>query len=157
MPAVGSSSSITFGVLHDQQAKLEPLGLAMAEIGGEPIPACSVRPISSSTSSTSCSRFSWKPKRRLASTPRIAAARDFEIAANGQVLEHARNLEFASDPGARDLVLFPVGDVGVVQEHPPFGAFGLAGDQVHQGRLAGAVGAEQNAQLTFLDRSSTRR
>ncbi len=83
---------------------------------------------------------------------RISAARDFEIAAYGQVLEDTRNLELSSDARAGDLVLFPIGDVGVVQKDAALRAFGLAGHEVHQGGLAGAVGAEQDAQLTILDR-----
>ncbi len=39
-----------------------------------------------------------------------------------------------------------------MQKDPPLRALGLAGHEVHQGRLAGAVGAEQDTQFAILDR-----
>ena len=95
--------------------------------------------------------FAGEAESQIGEHPRIAAARDLEIAADGQILEHARNLELAPDAGARDFVLFPVGDFGVVEKHAAAGALGLARDQIHQRRLAGAVGAEKHAQLALID------
>src|SRR6266700_3845933 len=48
-------------------------------------------------------------------------------------------------------MLFPVGDIGIVQKDPTLSAFCLTGHEVHQGRLSGAVGAEQDAQFALLD------
>ena len=114
MPAVGSSSRMHLRVLRDQQPELEPLGLAVAEIGGEP-----GRPLRSGQSAPAPRRRpAWRShrsrSRRLAQHAGIAAARHLKIAADGQILEHARDLELPPDAGAGDLVLFPVGDVGIV-------------------------------------------
>jgi len=84
------------------------LGLAMAEIGGDPT-GLFVKPISSSTSSTFCLALAPKEAEDWRNAG-LLDARHFEIEADGQFLEHARDLNLRPSP-ARAICAFPVGDV----------------------------------------------
>jgi hypothetical protein len=68
-------------------------------------------------------------------------------------LEDGRLLELAADAGVRDLRLREPGEIdGLAEERRARIGPRLAGDDVHHGRLAGAVGADHAAQLAGIDR-----
>jgi hypothetical protein len=66
--------------------------------------------------------------------------------------EHGGFLEFAADTQIGDLRLVELGEVGAAVEidFAVIGA-GLAGDDVHHGGLAGAVGADDRQHLAGVD------
>jgi hypothetical protein len=70
---------------------------------------------------------------------------------SGVVHVNRRRLEFAPDAEAIDLVFVQLGEVGVPAEFDPaLVRFGAAGDQVEHGAFAGAVRADDHAQLAFV-------
>ena len=72
------------------------------------------------------------------------------------LLEHRRLLELAADAGVRDLGLAQARQVdGLAEERGAGVGPRLAGDHVHHRRLAGAVGADDAAQLAGLDRQAS--
>ena len=91
------------------------------------------------------------PQQGLARAP-VALQRKTDIVLDCMHLEHGRLLEFAADAEQRDLGLVePRQVVGAVEEDVPGVGPGLAGDDVHHGGLAGAVGADDGAHLAGLD------
>ena len=93
------------GVLREQHPDLEPLGLAVREIGRRLLEL-----FGKADELGEASRCPSRParrtsQRRLAHTPGLPRSRDLEILAHREIAEHARHLELAADAGARDLVL----------------------------------------------------
>src|SRR6185295_18688175 len=82
-----------------------------------------------------------------------AAARigDLEILEHGEVLEYRRRLELAADAGLHDLVLLQLRQLLAAKLDRPGGGPRLAADQVEHRGLAGAVGADDDADLVLLD------
>src|SRR5229473_2401747 len=72
--------------------------------------------------------------------------RQFEVFDDGQVFEHGRPLELAADAEIGDLRLVePRQILAAAKEHFAGIGAGLAGDDIHHRRLAGAVGADDRA------------
>ncbi|MNY18672.1 hypothetical protein D3C86_1520680 [compost metagenome] len=138
------------GVLHDEHAQFQPLRLAMAEIGGGQVRLGFQAGQRKHLIDAVCFR-TRKPEPEIGEHRWIAAIGHFQILSHGEITENAGDLEFSADPGAGDPVFGPVGDVGIVNEDLALRATGLAADKIHQGRLAGAVRAEQHPQLTIVD------
>ena len=82
-----------------------------------------------------------------------AAARigDLEILEHGEIFEHRRRLEFAADAGLHDLVLLQLRQLLAAKLDRPGGGSRLAADQIEHRGLAGAVGADDDADLVLLD------
>ena len=76
------------GVLNHQHSKLEPLGLTMAEIGGDHSrllgQADEFKDLGDAVL-----RFARKSESEIVQNPRVAAAHDFQIALDRQILKHA--------------------------------------------------------------------
>jgi hypothetical protein len=86
-----------------------------------------------------------------------AFLRQLEILEDGKVLEHGRLLEFAADAEVGDLRLVEARQVvGAVEEDGAGIGARLAGDNVHHGRLAGAVGTDDRADLAAPDEKGQR-
>jgi hypothetical protein len=76
-----------------------------------------------------------------------------EIVLDGLAFEHRRLLELAADAELGDPGLVEPGQIGdAVEQHGALVRPGLAGDDVHHGGLAGAVGADDGAHLAGLER-----
>ena len=114
----------------------------------------SCRPMVSSTSSMRSrsapveARTRGAPARRL--SPASASSR---FSNTVWLLEHGRLLELAADAQAGDLGLVEAQSGRCVWPKKTLAAVrpGLAGDDVHHGGLAGAVGADDAAQLAVVD------
>ena len=159
MPATGSSSSSSLRLLHQQHADLQPLLLAVREQPGGALRAV-LR--GGSASSISPIRSRCSPRRAAnssdARTPLVGLQRELEV------LEHACAARTPSASGtcgrcrrarsrlsrrrSRSIVWPKNARAGVGP--------GLAGDDVHHRRLAGAVGADDAAQLAGVDRQRQR-
>src|SRR5690606_34249097 len=84
--------------------------------------------------------------------PALAGEGQFEIVEHAQGLDHRGLLEFAADTHVGDFRLAVAGQIHLVAEiHLPLIGAGLAGDDVHHGGLAGAVGADDGPQFAGLD------
>ena len=107
-----------------------------------------------SPASRRCARARSRRQAREQGPPGAAAVGEgqFEVLEHGQVLEHGRPLELAADAEIGDRRLVEPGQILVAaKEHFAGIGPGLAGDDIHHRRLAGAVGADDRAQLAFLD------
>ena len=94
-------------VLHHQHAELEPLGLAVAEIGGDGSGFLG-QPDKLQHLVDALFALAREAEPQIGQHARIAAAtRHFEIAAHRQILEDARNLEFAADTRAAQFHVLP--------------------------------------------------
>jgi hypothetical protein len=83
----------------------------------------------------------------------VGLHRQFEILEHRVVLENGRLLELAADADVRNLGFGEPRQVDrLTEEDRPFVGPRLAGDDVHHRRLAGAVGADDAAQLAGVDR-----
>src|SRR5690606_35767621 len=82
----------------------------------------------------------------------VGLLRQFEVLEHAQGLEHSRLLELAADAGLGNFHLAHAGQVELFAEVGHAGVrAGLAGDHVHHRGLAGAVGADDAAQLADTD------
>ena len=79
----------------------------------------------------------------------VATGRNPDVLVHAQPVKHARHLRLDADAAARDLVGVGAGDVGAPEADPPGGCLVLVGQALEEGALAGAVGADQAAQLAF--------
>ena len=150
MPATGSSSSTSFGSLHEQHADLQPLLLAVAEHagravawrlqadplerGGDPVadaPAPAQQPAAAGSRYVSArSRFS-------------TTVSDSNTVGVWKLRPMPRRTRLAADTPASG---WPSNVIVALRR------LGEPGDDVDQRRLAGAVGADEEAQLALLDR-----
>ena len=82
----------------------------------------------------------------------VGLERQLQVLEHRELLEHRGLLELAPDAHLRDLRLVVAQQVDrAAEEHAARVGPGLAGDDVHHRRLAGAVGADDAAQLTRRD------
>jgi hypothetical protein len=89
----------------------------------------------------------------MVSSTVVDIERQQQIVLDGLALEHRRLLEFAADAEFGDPGLVEPGQVGgAVEQHVAFVGFCLAGDDVHHGGLASAVGADDGAHLARRER-----
>ena len=143
------------GPLHEQHADLQPLPLAVREDAGRAVrevgqadrrPA--PRPTSSATPRAPAQQRRQRPPE---------ARRQVEVLQDGQLLEHHRGLEGAADARAARSGA-PCGRRASCPANVtvPVGRLGQAGDHVDQRGLAGAVGADQEAQLALVRRVRSR-
>ena len=136
------------GVLHEQHADLQPLLLAVRQHPGGLI---------GQIGQTRCLQGLLDRRQHRRAPPQqrprrpARARRDVEVLQHRQLLEHARGLERAADAAAGDLVhlLAQQLDAGLADRsgrgHQP-------GDRVDHRGLAGAVGADQEPQITLEQR-----
>ena len=80
-----------------------------------------------------------------------ARKRNLEILEHGEVVIDRRRLELAADAGLHDLVLLQLGQLLAAELDRAGRRLGLAADQIEHRGLAGAVGADDDADLVFLD------
>ncbi len=76
---------------------------------------------------------------------------DHDVLEDGHVLEGCGHLEGAADAEPRMRFGGRVGDVDAVEDDAPFARPQIAGDAVEEGRLAGAVGADEADDLARFD------
>ena len=136
------------GVLHQQHADLEPLLLPVAQVAGQtPHMLAQVDGLQHLEQAVALCRIEREEHRgahRL-----VGFQRQLQVLEHGELLEHRRLLELAPDAHLRDLGFGVAQQVDrAAEENPPLIGPRLAGDDVHHRRLAGAVGADDAAQLT---------
>jgi hypothetical protein len=139
------------GLLHQQHPDLEPLLLTVREPAGR---RRSVRLEADRGQRVGDARFllgsepgDQQPPERFRT-----GQRELEVLEHGELLEHRRFLELASDARLRDLGLAEAQQVEAAPEpHRPGVWPRLAGDHIHHRRLAGAVGPDDAQQLARLD------
>src|SRR5206468_11899328 len=68
-----------------------------------------------------------------------------------EIVVYRRVLELAADAGLDDLVLLQIGELLAAKLDRARGRLGLSADQVEHRGLAGAVGADDDANLVLLD------
>ena len=145
------------GVLDQQHADLEPLLLAVAE-----------------QSRHRCSRRSFEEdhlgdfldrgrapgvarERQRAEHGTAARKGDLQVLEHGEIVVDRRRLELAADAGLHDLVLLHPRQFLAAELDRARCGLGLAADQIEHRGLAGAVGADDDADLVFLDIEATGR
>src|SRR5947207_275522 len=77
--------------------------------------------------------------------------RDVQVLEHAQLLEDARHLELDAHPEPRDAERVPSRDLPAPEAHRPRVGSHAAAEDPEERRLAGAVGADQAAQLTRVD------
>ena len=119
--------------------------------------ACSFRWIRTSVSPIRSSCVAREAKEQRRAHAAVGLERELEVLEHRQVLEHGRLLELAADADRGDLVLAQAQQVDRRAEERLAGVGpGLAGDDVHHRRLAGAVRADDAAHLAGADRERQR-
>src|SRR5438876_749463 len=95
--------------------------------------------------------FALAPEQGLARAP-VALQREADIVLDRVHVEDGRLLELATNAEERDLGLVEAREiVGTVEVDLAGIGSGLAGDHIHHGGLAGAVGADDGTHLSRLD------
>ncbi len=140
------------GVLHQQHADLEPLLLAVAQQAGG-APRLVLQVDQRQHLADAVELLAAQAVEQRGAHAAVGLQRELEVLEHGQLLVDRRLLELAADAGLRDLRLGQAQQVDVAAERDA-AAVGprLAGDAVHHRRLAGAVGADDAAQLADVDR-----
>ena len=138
-------------LLRQQHADLQPLLLAVAKIGGE-----HVAPVAEANDAEDLIDALGRRGRRPAEERRCRAARtghrQFEVVAHRMALEDGRLLELAADAERGNGRLVKTSQVDGTVEIDVAGIRPrLAGDHVHHGGLAGAIGADDGTHLARLD------
>src|SRR5205807_953894 len=137
-------------VLDQQHADLEPLLLAMAELGGRGLETILEEDHLGDLLDTILhGRIALEGQR--AEYGAAARERDLEILEHAEILEHRGRLELAADAGLDDLVLAQLGQLLAAKLDRAGGRFGLAADQVEHRGLASTVRADDDADLVLLD------
>jgi hypothetical protein len=90
-------------------------------------------------------------ERESAEDRATARERDFQVLGHAQVFIDRRRLKLASNPGAHDLMLAQRRQILVAEADRPTRRPGSAADQVEHRRLAGAVRADDHADLILVD------
>ena len=109
--------------------------------------------ISSSVSAIRSRSARREPRAERRPHALVGLHRELEVLEHRVVLEDRRLLELAADAGVRDLGLGQLREVDrLAEERGARVGPRLAGDHVHHRRLAGAVGADDAAQLAGVDR-----
>jgi hypothetical protein len=68
------------------------------------------------------------------------------------VFEHGWRLKFPPNAEHSNLMLFQGGEISMITEdHAPCRRFDFATDDIEQGRLAGAIGTNEGAQLATIN------
>jgi hypothetical protein len=99
---------------------------------------------------SSCAPF--RRENRRGAHAAVGAQRQLEVLEHAELLVHRGLLELAADADLRDVGLAQAQQVDVAAEEDLAAVGpGLAGDAVHHRRLAGAVGADDAAQLAHVD------
>src|ERR1700722_7969839 len=83
----------------------------------------------------------------------VDVERQQQIIFDGLAFEHGRLLEFAANSKLGDARFIEPGEVGdAIEQHGAFVRLGLAGDDIHHGRLAGPVRTDDGAHFAGLER-----
>jgi hypothetical protein len=148
------------GLVHQQQARVlrqkhadfQPLLLAMAQFPG----AARQRIRKADFLGQFCN--ARRTARRAAieqhiERPALGLERHGKVFAHGLVLEHGGFLELAANARPRDLAFAhpQKRDVALSPDHPALIGPRLAGDDIHKGGLARAIGADHGAQFRLCD------
>src|SRR5262245_603722 len=139
------------GLLRQQHADLQPLLLAVRQRAGDA--AAHARQADSLENAVDALRFlaGLVPEQGLARAP-VGLQGEADIVLDRVHVEHGRLLELAADAEQRDLGLVEARQVirAAVEIDVAGIGPGLAGDDVHHGGLAGAVGTDDRAHLAGL-------
>src|SRR5262245_4318193 len=139
------------GLLRQQHADLEPLLLAMGKRASDAVAHRRQADDLEDPVDPMLLFLGLSPEQRLAGPP-VALERKADIVLDRVHVEYGRLLELAANTEQRNLGLVEARQiVGAVEVNIPRVGPGLASDDVHHGGLAGAVGADDGAHLTWLD------
>ncbi len=137
-------------VLDQQHADLQPLLLAVAEQGGAHVEAVlqedHFRDFMDAVAHGGVAREGQRAEHGAS-----ARKRNLEILEHGQIVVDRRGLELAPHPGLDDLVLLQLRQLRAAKRDRARRGLGLSADQVEHRGLAGAVGADDDADLVLLD------
>ena len=138
-------------ILHQQHADLEPLLLAVRECAGLAL-GLLLESDDAQDLVDAVALLAAEPREQCREDAFVAGHRELEVLEHTVRLEDRRLLELATDAERGDLGL---GESQQIDGPPEIGAAriraGLAGDDVHHGRLAGPVRADHAAQLAGVD------
>src|SRR5229473_3111784 len=138
-------------VVDQQHADLEPLLLAVAQRAGRLLTLLGQPDALQGSPDALAPLLGQAGKQRPPGAAAVGEG-EFEVIENGQVFENGRPLKLAPDAEIGDRRLVEPGQIGVAaKEHLARIRTRLAGDDIHHRRLAGAVGADDRAQLALLD------
>src|SRR5216683_2856774 len=138
-------------VVDQQHADLEPLLLAVAQGAGRFLTLLGQPDALQGSPDALAPLLGQAGKQRPPGAAAVGEG-EFEVIENGQVFENGRPLKLAPDAEIGDRRLVEPGQIGVAaKEHLARIRTRLAGDDIHHRRLAGAVVADDRAQLAFLD------
>ena len=141
-PSESSSMSSTSGSWSSTHGEGQHLLLAARQRAARPGPGGSAR--SANRSSTLAMRRSWSSL-----VAAVDERRHLEVLADRHLREHALAAGQQADAHASPLLGRDVGDGLAVEAHDAAGRRAEAGDDPQDGRLAGAVGAEQGQHLAL--------
>ena len=134
--------------MHQQHADLQPLLLAVAQGAGQAAHAvCELDGDQGFRQAVTLRRVELKEHAGLDAL--VGLEREFQVFKHRELLKHRGLLEFAADTQLGDVGFFVAQQVdGAAKEDSAFVGPGFAGDDVHHGGFARAVGADDAAQLT---------
>ncbi|RTE67839.1 hypothetical protein BHE90_017787, partial [Fusarium euwallaceae] len=135
------------GVLGDQHADLQPLGLAVRQIGRRPVELLGEPDQFGQTFDVFAPGVADTPA-QIAQHGGAARPCHVKILAHRKLAEHARHLELTADAGAGDLVFLEILQRGAVKTDGAGARLDLAADDVERSGLAGAVRPDQRDQMT---------
>ena len=92
---------------------------------------------------------------RNSAAPAMRQERRLHILEDGELREDVGALKRAAHAHAADAVRRHAGDVAPVEQHPPRGGLQVPGDEVEEGRFAGAIGSDDRRDLARLDSEAT--
>ncbi len=138
------------GLLHEQHPDLEPLLLAVAEklgaliqaVSQQDLPGHPIDPIGD---------LLRPPEGERAENAAAAWKRDLQVLEHREVLVDGRRLELPPHAGVHDLVLGHARELLLLEADRSARRLGAAADEIEQRGLAGAVRADDHAQLVAID------
>ncbi len=140
-------------LLRQQHADFEPLLLPMRQRAGKPVAHRGEADDVEKLADAPPLAVALAPHQRGAGAA-VGLERKLDVVGDGVAVEHGRLLKLAADAEPRDLGLVEAREVVIaaVEHHVAGVGPGLAGDDVHHRRLAGAVRPDDRAHLARLDR-----
>src|SRR5712691_518121 len=139
------------GLLDHDHADLEPLLLAVAQ-AASPLAGLAGEPNALQGLVDLAPLLAVEPRAQRGQHALAAPGyRELEVLAHREVPEDRGGLELAPDAERGDLVLPPARQIGILAEdHASGGGSDLPRDDIEQGRLAGAIGADDHPQLAVV-------
>src|SRR5690606_36787223 len=138
-------------VLGKQHADLEPLLLPVAQCAGEPLPLL-LETDGGQDFRDTCALAGPKPPGQPGAHATVAFEGKQNVVLDGVMLEYRGLLKLAADAEVGDLGLVEPGQVdSAIEQNLPRIRLRLSSDDIHHGRLAGAVRADDGTHLAGFD------